>query len=300
MKDLTPVLFILLGCALAAPRAGAEAHVRPRPQEQARRLEQMIRSAMKKNRIVGLSATVLSEGESLLCAGWGHADGERRKPVTAESLFPIGSVTKLFTATAVMQLVERGKVDLDAPLSRYLPELAGSALDAHEPTVRQVLTHHAGIPGNYMEGFELEKPVPEAFRQLPRLAAGLPPACAPDTVFAYSNEGYALLGSLVERAGGMPYGEAVTRGILEPLGMSLHAVLSRRGRPRAERHGLRRQEAEGHLSDPRPSGRCAHGQRRGHGALHAIHVRRGRAWRAGRGGVRRDDAQAERGRRAGR
>ncbi len=75
----------------------------------------MVRAAMKRNRIEGMSAVVVSGGRRLLCAGWEWEDGNRQRPVTARSLFPIGSITKLFTATAVMRLVEQGIVDLDAP-----------------------------------------------------------------------------------------------------------------------------------------------------------------------------------------
>ena len=180
----------------------------------------MIREVMRKNRIVGVSAVVISGGSRLLCAGYGYEDRARRIPVTADSVFPIGSVTKLFTATAVMQLVEQGLVDLETPVSRYLPELSREGRHADGPTVRQLLTHHGGLAGNIMEGFELLSPDPAEFRRLPTLLAGQPAACAPDTVFAYSNAGYGLLGCLVERVSGRPYAELVGRAILAPLGMS--------------------------------------------------------------------------------
>jgi CubicO group peptidase (beta-lactamase class C family) len=175
---------------------------------------------MRRNGIVGMSAAVVSGGQPLLSAGYGYADRAHRVPVTADSVFPLGSVTKLFTATAVMQLVERGAVDLDAPASRYLEGTAPQGCLAPGPTVRQLLTHHGGLTGNYMEGFELARPDPTAFRALPRLIARTPAVSAPDTIFAYSNSGYSLLGSIVEGAGGTAYTRFVTRNILEPLGMS--------------------------------------------------------------------------------
>jgi CubicO group peptidase (beta-lactamase class C family) len=208
-------------CAPSAPAAcRAGQVVPPAPDEQTRALEAMIRSAMRRNRIVGMGAAVISADQELLCAGYGYADRSRGTPATAGSLFPLGSVTKLFTATAVMQLVEQGTLDLDAPVSRYLTDLGRSGAYAAGPTVRQLLTHHGGLPGNHMEGFELKRPEPTAFRQLPRLLAAEPAACAPDTVFAYSNAGYGLLGCLVEKASGTAYADFVTRGILEPLAMS--------------------------------------------------------------------------------
>lgn len=178
-----------------------------------------IRAAIRAQRIVGMSAVVVSGGRRVLAAGYGFADRERRIPVTVDTVFPIASVTKLFTATAVMRLVERGAIDLDAPVSRYLPQLERAGT-GREPTVRELLTHHSGLTGNIMEGFELKQPDPAAFRDMPRLLAALPPAGVPGTVFAYCNAGYSLLGCLVEASGGTGYVDAVSSGILEPLDMS--------------------------------------------------------------------------------
>lgn len=203
--------------AFATAIAAAVARGEVSPQKD---LEQMIRETMRRNRIVGMSAVVSAGGVPLLCEGYGYADRARRIPATADSVFPLGSVTKLFTATAVMQLVEQGLVDLDAPVSRYLPELSREGRHADGPTVRQLLTHHGGLAGNIMEGFELLAPDPTEFRGLPGLLAAQPAACAPDMIFAYSNAGYGLLGCLVERVSGQPYAERVERGILAPLGMS--------------------------------------------------------------------------------
>ncbi len=182
-------------------------------------LDAAIQETIRKQRIVGMSAVVVSGGQRVLAAGYGFADRERRIPVTVDTVFPIASVTKLFTATAVMRLVERGAIDLDSPVSRYVPDLVRAGTD-REPTVRELLTHHSGLTGNIMEGFELKMPDPAAFRDVPRLLAALPPASVPGTVFAYCNAGYSLLGCLVEAAGGAGYVDAVRSGILEPLGMN--------------------------------------------------------------------------------
>jgi CubicO group peptidase (beta-lactamase class C family) len=181
-------------------------------------LDAAIRATIREQGIVGLSAVVVSGGRRILASGYGFADRESRVPVTVDTVFPIASVTKLFTATAVMQMVERGAIDLDAPVSRYLPALARSGA-GREPVVRELFTHHSGLTGNIMEGFELKEPDPAAFREVPRLLAGMPPAAAPGTMFAYCNAGYTLLGNLVEAAGTTGYVDAITRGILEPLGM---------------------------------------------------------------------------------
>ena len=224
-------------------------------------LDAAIQRTIRKQRIVGMSAVVVSGGQRVLASGYGFADRERRVPVTVDTVFPIASVTKLFTATAVMQLVERGAIDLDSPVSRYLPEMARprTSADAREPTVRELFTHHSGLTGNIMEGFELKEPDPAAFREVPRLLAALPPAADPGTVFAYCNAGYSLLGCLVEAAGGTDYADAVRRGILEPLGMSrtrfflepsdaAGAAMGYRGRTRVPIYPIRDIPAGGLLS----------------------------------------------------
>lgn len=189
---------------------------------QSARMQGMIREVMRESRIEGMSAVAVSGGTRVLAAGYGLADRARKTPVTVDTVFPLGSITKLFTATAVMQLVEQGRVDLDAPVSVYLPELAGYGAacgPASAPTIRQFLTHHGGLPGNIMEGFELRQPDTAAFPRLPGLVAREPAPFPPDTVFAYSNTGYGLLGCVVERMSTSGYLTAVREGILRPLGM---------------------------------------------------------------------------------
>jgi CubicO group peptidase (beta-lactamase class C family) len=209
------------GCVMTAPKMEPKtAQVPAAGEAQARVLEGILRSAMQRNGIVGMSAVVVSGDQRLLSAGYGFADKTRRIPVTPDTAFPIASITKLFTATAVMQLVERGAVDLDSAASRYLPGLIRQGSPDPQPTVRQLLTHHGGLQGTIMEGFELKEPDPSAYRQVPRLLAGMAPVAPPDTVFAYCNAGYSLLGCIIEEASGTGYAEFVERGILGPLGMS--------------------------------------------------------------------------------
>jgi CubicO group peptidase (beta-lactamase class C family) len=203
----------MTGCGTAGPEPSA-AGALPRA------LEGSIRSAMRKQGIVGMSAIAVSGDRRILAKGYGYADRSRKIPVTVDTVFPLASITKLFTATAVMQLVERGDVDLDSPVSRYLPRVARSGSPVSDPTVRQLLTHHSGLQGNIMEGFELKEPDPIAYRDVPRLLAGFPPVSRPDTVFAYCNAGYSLLGCLVEEVSGTDYADFVDSRILEPLGMS--------------------------------------------------------------------------------
>jgi len=99
---------------------------------------------MERARMPGFSIAVVSAGETIYAEGFGLRDVERALPATVDTLYGIGSITKSFVAIAVLQLVEAGKVDLDAPVSRYLPFALGEA--SHPILVRHLLTHSLGIP----------------------------------------------------------------------------------------------------------------------------------------------------------
>ena len=151
-------------------------------------------------------------------AAFGVADPSGR-PVTAQTAFVIGSLSKSFTALAVMQLVEEGRVDLDAPVRRYLPgfRLADTAA-SERITVRQLLHHTCGIP----TGPGLRSMLGDGDVDLAERVAGYADVVmvrAPGTGFEYSNANYLVLGALVEAVTGMPYAEVVHERIFEPLGM---------------------------------------------------------------------------------
>lgn len=168
--------------------------------------------------VAGAVVVVVKDGEVLLQKGYGYADLETREPVDPEAtLFRPGSVSKLFTWTAVMQLVEQGKVELDADVNQYI-DFAIPAGDAGPVTLRQIMTHTTGmeeqiralITANAEEitplGEALKYWVPERIH-------------APGTTPAYSNYATALAGYIVERVSGMPFDDYVEQNIFEPLGM---------------------------------------------------------------------------------
>jgi CubicO group peptidase (beta-lactamase class C family) len=139
---------------------------------------------------------------------------------SGDSPFLIGSVTKVFTAVAVMQLLEKGKVDLDKPVAEYVHDFQiRQRFPASAPvTLRAVLTHHAGLPSdNYLHKFSK---TPNDFNDLLDYL-NTQYTCYPSgQIWAYSNLGYALLGIVVERVSGMKYEEYILRNIFEPLGMN--------------------------------------------------------------------------------
>jgi CubicO group peptidase (beta-lactamase class C family) len=185
-------------------------------------LDGLLPAALDSAGIAGGVVSVVHDGEILTTRGYGHADtgttGGEAVPVDAEqTLFRPGSVSKLFTATAVMQLVESGDLDLDADVAEYLDVDVPRRFD--EPiTLRNLLTHTAGFEERVggLIGFGDETPV------LRDALAVDPPEqiYEPGTVPAYSNYGNALAGYVVERVSGVPFEEYVERNIFEPAGMT--------------------------------------------------------------------------------
>jgi CubicO group peptidase (beta-lactamase class C family) len=175
--------------------------------------------ALARGDVAGAVVVVVKDGQPLLARGYGYADAARRIPVDPEhTLFRGGSVGKLFTWTAVMQLVEQGKLDLDRDINDYLdleiPPREGQAI-----TLRNLMTH--------TPGFEeiLENLVTSDSTRLlalgPYLKAGMPRRIfPPDSIPAYSNYGVSLAGYIVERVSGEPYDDYIERHIFQPLGMT--------------------------------------------------------------------------------
>lgn len=182
-------------------------------------LREDIRRDMNKAKVAGLSIAVL-DGNSLVCSeAFGYADPVRKLPIGQDSRFRAGSISKLFTTVAALQLAEAGKLDIDAPLSAVLPGFAlrSRAAQAAPVTPRLLMTHHAGLPTDRLEGMWTDRPVP-----LPALLAQLRDeytSFPPGQLYAYSNLGFSLLGLAVEQASGMPYERYMAEHVLRPLGM---------------------------------------------------------------------------------
>jgi CubicO group peptidase (beta-lactamase class C family) len=181
------------------------------------RLDSLSSAFLAAGTSVGVQVAVVRGGDTLLLRGYGLADREARRATTLDQRFRIGSLTKQFTAAAVMRLAERGKLSLDDDLSRWVPEFP---LQGHRVTLRQLLNHTSGIR-NYTES-----PVEEARAaddMTPLEVVGLVARdtfdFAPGTRMSYTNTGYALLGLVIERASGLPYAEYVRRELFAPLGL---------------------------------------------------------------------------------
>jgi CubicO group peptidase (beta-lactamase class C family) len=153
------------------------------------------------------------------------------KPVTPTTLFHMASVTKPFVATAIMQLAEQGKVDLDAPVTRYLPYFRLNDPRYRSITVRQMLTHTSGMPD--VEDYEWNKPQYDdaALERYVRSLESQKLLWAPGTRFAYSNMAFEVLGDVVAKASGMTFEDYVAAHILKPLRMDSSSLLLKTADP---------------------------------------------------------------------
>ncbi len=177
---------------------------------------------------VGLAVGVVRDGSLKFFHGHGVADIASNKPITEDTVFRIASITKTFTAIAVMQLVEQGLLDLDAPANDYLRayRLIPAKASFQPATVRHLLTHTAGVPEELRTSDAFRPDFGESFKlgQLPTLAeyyrGGIRLGADPGTRFIYSDHGFATLGQIVEDVSRKPLDGYLRDHIFEPLGMA--------------------------------------------------------------------------------
>lgn len=186
-----------------------------------RNLEQRIDAALRQEirpGEPGVAIALAKDGELIFRKGYGLANVEWDIPMPPDGVFPIASLTKQFTAVAIMMLKERGLVSLDAPLTAYLPDLS----PMRRVTVRHLLNHTSGI-GNYSESPEFRRDTARLnspLTGLVQLIASLPVDSEPGERYRYGNSGYVLLGAIIEHASGAKYRDFLKREIFDPLGMS--------------------------------------------------------------------------------
>ena len=182
-------------------------------------LDGMIPLQLQQQDIAGTVISVVKDGRLLFAKGYGYSDMKRRTPVSADAtLFRIGSISKTFTWTAVMQLVEQGKIDLDRDVNAYL-DFTIPAPYGRPVTMRNLLSHTPGfeenIKGLFVNDVAALRPLGEYLKtHLPRQI--FPPGTTP----AYSNYGATLAGYIVERVSGTPLSEYIRVNVLRPLGMT--------------------------------------------------------------------------------
>jgi serine beta-lactamase-like protein LACTB, mitochondrial len=200
-------------------------------------IEKAVSSFMSANNVPGIGAAVVLDGQPVWSAGFGMSDLEDSAPATSSTLFRLGSISKPITATAVLQLWERGKLDLDAPVQKYCPAFPQKEWPI---TSRELLGHLGGIRHYNPDG---KGDIPEdsarhfsSMEESLQVFAADPLVEKPGTKFHYSTYGYTLLGCVLEGAASQKYVDYVRENIFKPAGMAqtqaddFFAVVSHRTR----------------------------------------------------------------------
>lgn len=178
-----------------------------------------IERAMQEHDLPSVSVAVAKDGRILWAEGFGYSNLERRIPATPRTMYSLASISKPMTATALMQLVERGRIDLDRPANDYLAEgrIRSRAHDVRGATVRRVLSHSAGLPLHYEFFYEGEEhPARSTDEGIARYGILFAP---PGEVYQYSNLGYGIIDRILERAHGREYADVMRTEVFAPLGM---------------------------------------------------------------------------------
>lgn len=200
---------------LALGLVGAHACGPPEREGLAGEIDALVRREMEAGPIAGLSVAVARGTRIVHQAGYGYADVENRIPVTPETVFQVGSITKQFTAAAIVSLEEDGDLDFDDRLTDYLPEYPGYG---SETTIAELLSHTAGVK-NYTTMDRWWETL--ALEMSPRRLIGLFENerfdFRPGTRFSYSNSGYVLLGWIAEQVSGRPFGGLLNARLFVPL-----------------------------------------------------------------------------------
>ncbi|MDB6033230.1 MAG: Beta-lactamase [Verrucomicrobiales bacterium] len=221
-------------------------------------IDDYITTQMAQRHIPGVSLALVRDGKLLKTKAYGKANLELGVPVTEETVFEIGSITKQFTATLIMMLAEEKKLGLDDKITAYF---TNAPLEWTNVTVRYLLTHTSGIK-NYtgLPGFECSKHLNSA--HFVEAIGKHPLEFEPGTKFSYCNSGYNLLGFIVEKVAGKPYWQLLQDRIFQPAGMkaSQSRDLDTIIRNRAcgyEKHGNQIVNREGDLTDVFAAGAIA-------------------------------------------
>jgi serine beta-lactamase-like protein LACTB len=196
-----------------------EAKLSPQKQSQ---IEAAISKFMASTHVPGLSAAVVEDGRFAWAAGFGMADLENNVPASEHTLYRLASISKSLTATAAMQLFERGQLDLDAPVQKYCPSFPQKPWPI---TTRQVMGHLAGIR-HYKSGSQDDPEVGNTKHFEKQIEAGLnffkqdPLLSPPGTQFHYSTHGFTLVGCVIEGASGSRYVDFLRQNVFLPAGMT--------------------------------------------------------------------------------
>ncbi|MDD2742125.1 MAG: serine hydrolase, partial [Rhodocyclaceae bacterium] len=218
--SLTLAASLLLGACSTTPVMLPEVGERGDYQPVEKYVSWLIERDMAESEITGYSIALIDDQKVVWQKGFGYIDLENKIPATPESVFRAGSIAKVFTTAATMQLAEQGKINIDQPLNKALPAFSIKSRfpDAAPVTPRNVMTHHSGLPSNYMRDLFVRNPPPYdvVLDGIKNEYLSTPP----NTVFSYSNLGMSLLGATVEKNSGLAFADYMDQHFFKPLGMT--------------------------------------------------------------------------------
>jgi CubicO group peptidase (beta-lactamase class C family)/D-alanyl-D-alanine dipeptidase len=204
-----------------APKARTTQDVAPQSAYAAvaQSLSNFIQHEMQDKQLPAFSITLVDDQQIVWAQGFGYADPDKKIPATAKTVYRIGSVSKLFTDIGVMQLVERGDLNLDAPIQTYLPDFHPQNPFGKDITLRQLMSHRAGLlreppVGNYFDPSEL------SLAAMVRSLNDATLVYAPETHTKYSNAGVAVVGYVLQQHSGQPFANYLQQAVLAPMGLS--------------------------------------------------------------------------------
>jgi CubicO group peptidase (beta-lactamase class C family) len=216
---------VVVSCA-ALMAAGAASS----PPDEVAKVDAYVRAEMQRERIPGLALGIYRDGKIVKAEGYGIANLEWDVPVTPDTIFQSGSVGKQFTATALMMLVEEGKVGLDDPIQKYFPDAPETWKDIK---IRNLLSHTSGL-SEYENGPRTKPDGPFYLRldmtedEMYKRIAAMPMDFKPGEDWSYRNTNYVLLGILIHKVTGKFYGDYLQERIFKPLGMTSTRIISDR------------------------------------------------------------------------
>ncbi len=224
MRKWITVVVLMTAGVHAAPRSQAQFAGSSRRTKLASAfadIDRQFTEFVKTAHVPGAAWGIVIDGELAHAGTAGVRDVASKAPVDADTVFRIASMTKSFTAMSILRLRDEGKLSLDDPAERYVPELKGlryPTSDSPRITIRHLLTHSEGFPEDNPWG---DQQLSESEAALSRMMReGIPFSNAPGIAYEYSNYGFAILGRVVSQVSGKPYDEYVSQNILQPLGMT--------------------------------------------------------------------------------
>jgi CubicO group peptidase (beta-lactamase class C family) len=218
-------------------------------------VDRLFHNFAARSRVPGIAYGIVIDGDLAHAGAVGVRDIGSRAPVDADTVFRIASMTKSFTAMAILKLRDDGRLALDDPAEKYVPELKGLAYptsDSPRISIRHLLSHSAGFPEDNPWGDQQLAATEAEMSEMMR--RGIPFSNAPGMAYEYSNSGFAILGRIVARVSGMPYRDYIAANMLRPLGMKATTLDPKAVPPDRLARGYRWEDNVWHEEPPLPDG----------------------------------------------